>query len=87
MLIVDDDPDATEVMALMVESLGVPVQVATDGVKALERINERRPDLVVLDLMMPRKDGLTVLGHLKLDPEKRNIPVPGFDGAQTRRGR
>ena len=74
-LVVDDDPDALEMLASLVRSLDIPVQVAKDGIEALERIREQLPGFVILDLAMPRMDGFSVLGRLRLDPDKRNIPI------------
>ena len=70
-------------MSVLVESLGLPVQVAHDGVQALERISERIPGFVILDLMMPGMDGFSVLGRMKLDADKRDIPVLVLTGAKV----
>ena len=48
---------------------------AYDGIEAMESIGNRRPDLVVLDVMMPRKDGYTVCAEMKRSPDLKEIPV------------
>lgn len=74
-LVVDDDPDLVETLAMMLESKGCEVGRAYDGIEGEESIRERRPDLVVLDIMMPRKDGYILCGELKADEKTRDIPV------------
>ncbi len=74
-LVVDDDPDLVETVAMMLESKGCDVGRAYDGVEGEEAINERRPDLIILDVMMPRKDGYVLCGELKSKDETREIPV------------
>ena len=74
-LIVDDDPDLVETVAMMLESKGYEVGKAYDGVEGEESIKERRPDLLVLDVMMPRKDGYKLCAELKADSVTRDIPI------------
>lgn len=74
-LIVDDDPDLVETVCMMLENKGYEVGKAYDGVEGEESIKERRPDLVVLDVMMPRKDGYKLCAELKADTQTRDIPV------------
>jgi DNA-binding response OmpR family regulator len=74
-LVVDDDPDLVETVALMLESKGCEVGRAYDGIEGEESIKERRPDLVVLDIMMPRKDGYVLCAELKANEKTRNIPI------------
>lgn len=74
-LVVDDDPDLVESVAINLESQGFEVGKAYDGVEGLESINNRRPDVVVLDVMMPRKDGYAVCAELKGNNKHKNIPV------------
>ncbi len=74
-LIVDDDPDMVETVGMMLESKGYEVGRAYDGIEGDESIKKRRPDLVVLDVMMPRKDGYTLCAELKKDNATRDIPV------------
>jgi DNA-binding response OmpR family regulator len=74
-LVVDDDPDLVETVAMMLESRGLEVGRAYDGVEGEASIKERRPDLVILDVMMPRKDGYVLCAELKAKEETRDIPV------------
>jgi len=74
-LVVDDDPDLVETVALMLESKGCEVGRAYDGIEGEESIKGRRPDLIVLDIMMPRKDGYVLCAELKADEETRDIPI------------
>jgi DNA-binding response OmpR family regulator len=74
-LVVDDDPDLVETVAMMLESKGCEVGQAYDGIEGEESIKARRPDLVILDIMMPRKDGYVLCNELKENEETRDIPV------------
>ena len=74
-LVVDDDPDLVETVAMMLESKVCEVGQAYDGVEGEESIKARRPDLVILDIMMPRKDGYVLCNELKENEETRDIPV------------
>ncbi len=74
-LVVDDDLDLVEAIATNLGARGYEVGKAYDGVEALESIKSKRPDLVVLDVMMPNKDGYEVCNELKGDAEFRDIPV------------
>jgi len=74
-LVVDDDPDLVETVAMMLESKGCEVGRAYDGIEGEESIKQRRPDLVILDIMMPRKDGYVLCAELKANKETSDIPV------------
>jgi CheY-like chemotaxis protein len=74
-LVVDDDPDLVETVGMMLESKGCEVGMAYDGIEGEESIRKRRPDLIVLDIMMPRKDGYVLCAELKANPDTRDIPV------------
>ncbi len=74
-LVVDDEPDVLLLCRVNLEFEGYEVIEAADGEQALERIREDRPDVVLLDVMMPRKDGWQVLTEVKEDPELRDIPI------------
>ena len=74
-LVVDDDPDLVETVAMMLESKGCEVGRAYDGIEGEESIKERRPDLVILDIMMPRKDGYVLCSELKADEKTSDIPI------------
>ncbi len=74
-LIVDDDPDLVETVSMILESKGYEVGKAYDGIEGEEAIKKRRPDVVVLDVMMPRKNGYQLCKELKANQATRNIPV------------
>ena len=74
-LVVDDDPDLVETISMMLESKGYEVGKAYDGMEGEEAIKKRRPDLIILDIMMPRKDGYVLCAELKANEETRDIPV------------
>ena len=74
-LIVDDDPDLVETVGMLLESKGYEVGKAYDGIEGEEAIKKRRPDVVVLDVMMPRKDGYKLCKELKSNKWTQDIPV------------
>jgi len=74
-LIVDDELDALEVLGFKLREAGFSPLFATDGLKALAAIRAERPDLVVLDLMLPELDGLEVCKLMRRDPALASIPV------------
>jgi CheY-like chemotaxis protein len=74
-LVVDDDPDLVESITMKLESNNFRVTKAYDGIEAWERIKEDRPDLILLDVMMPRKDGYVVCDEIKKDDQYKDITV------------
>jgi DNA-binding response OmpR family regulator len=74
-LIVDDDPDLVETVGMLLENKGYEVGKAYDGIEGEEAIKKRRPDVVVLDVMMPRKDGYVLCKELKSNKWTKDIPV------------
>src|SRR5215207_3799046 len=74
-LAVDDLPDNLEILQVRLEAQGYQVVTAADGEEALARIRETRPDLVLLDIMMPKLDGIAVVKAIRADPELRTLPV------------
>jgi class 3 adenylate cyclase len=74
-LVVDDDPTNLEVLRVRLSAQGYEVVTAVDGEDALARTRELEPDLVLLDVMMPKLDGISVLKELKRDAALRFIPV------------
>jgi DNA-binding response OmpR family regulator len=74
-LIVDDDPDLVESVAMKVESKNFRVAKAYDGIEAWEKIKEERPNLIILDVMMPRKNGYELCDELKKDNQYKDIVV------------
>lgn len=65
-LVIDDDSDLCQALRMVLENYGYHVCIASNGKKGLELAQAREPDLVILDLMMPRMSGFTVLEQLKL---------------------
>ena len=74
-LVVDDDPDIARFVEVNLRSAGYEVSVAGDGEEALERATEIRPDLVLLDVMMPRLDGFEVAQRLRKNPQTANTSI------------
>lgn len=74
-LLVDDDPDFVEAVKVIVESGGYEVRVAYDGKEGLEAVAEEKPDIIVLDVMMPVMNGHEACTALKKDPATAKIPV------------
>ena len=74
-LVVDDDTDLVEMMAMKLENKNFRVAKAYDGVEAMARIKDERPALIILDVMMPRKDGYTLCNELKTSEEYKGIVV------------
>jgi twitching motility two-component system response regulator PilH len=74
-LVVEDSPTQREMITDLLRGSGLSVSVATDGVEALEQIQSQRPDLVVLDIVMPRMNGYEVCRRLKSDPKTQSVPV------------
>ena len=74
-LIVDDDPDLVESVKIMLENKNYKVFTAYDGIEGLQKTKETSPDLIILDVMMPNKDGYSVCTELKSDPEYNEIPI------------
>lgn len=75
-LVVDDDPDFVAATTMALQANGYEVVTATNGDKALAVMRERKPDLVLLDIMMSTiLDGLDVSEEMQEDPELKNIPV------------
>lgn len=74
-LVIDDDQAIAELVKINLELLGHQVGVASDGVKGLALAQQNRPDLIVLDVMMPDLDGFTVCQRLRQNPATNSIPV------------
>jgi DNA-binding response OmpR family regulator len=83
-LVVDDDPELVESVRIALMSHGYEVLVATDGAEALARVERDRPDLLVLDLVMPRRSGLTVLDRMHRTA-MRSTPIIMMTGTDEQR--
>jgi len=74
-LVVDDERHIVRLVEVNLQRAGYDVVTAYDGVEALEKVASEKPDMIVLDVMMPRKDGFEVLQDLQATPGTQNIPV------------
>ena len=74
-LIVDDNPQNLELLVAYLEDLPCTLITATNGVEAMEQVEQQKPDLILLDVMMPRMSGFEVCKKLKADPATRSTLV------------
>jgi DNA-binding response OmpR family regulator len=74
-LAVDDEPEVLEFLQRRLEKYGYAVVTAGDGVEGIQSSRKENPDLILLDIMMPHKDGMTMLRELQADESTRRIPV------------
>ena len=74
-LIIDDEPDILKLTSLRLRKLGYDVLTAVDGEKGFESIRDKKPDLVLLDLMLPVASGADVCRRVKKDEQLKNIPI------------
>lgn len=74
-LVVDDEPDVREFLATCMKDAGFKVKLAEDGVDGMEKIIKYMPDLVTVDMVMPRRSGINLIRKLKKDEKMANIPV------------
>ncbi len=74
-LVVDDEPDFSAIVKKYLEQAGFEVELAYDGVEGLAKVKANPPDAIVLDVMMPEKDGYAVCEELKNDDKYKDIPI------------
>ncbi|MGE5608843.1 MAG: response regulator [Bacillota bacterium] len=74
-LIVDDNAQNVELLQAFLESLPVKIVTASDGIEGLEKVHQHNPDLILLDIMMPRMSGFQVCRKLKSDPATKDIQI------------
>ncbi|MFC2018794.1 two-component system response regulator [Chloroflexota bacterium] len=84
-LLVDDDIDFVESTRIVLESKPYEVIVANEGEDGLRKAREEKPDLIILDVIMPVKDGFTAAEQLKKDPQLSRIPVIMLTSFSARR--
>lgn len=77
-IIVDDEPDILKTMGIFLKSESFDVITALDGIEALEVIKKEKPDLVILDIMLPKMDGYKICRLLKFDERYKKIPIVIF---------
>lgn len=83
-LVVDDDQDVRSFVVTVLEENGYTPLVAKDGVEGMEVIDKKSPDLVILDVLMPRGSGIRLYHKLKTDDTYKNLPVIMFTGIALR---
>ncbi len=74
-LIVDDDPDIREAVKIILETQPYELTFASNGEECLEQVKKNTPDLIILDLLMPKKDGFEVIKELRGHPSYPRIPI------------
>ncbi len=74
-LVVDDEPDFAAIVKGNLEKEGFEIEIAYNGVEAMEKVKATPPDAIVLDVMMPEKDGYEVCAELKKDKKYTDIPI------------
>ena len=74
-LFIEDEPDIVMLMQTRLKSQGYEFLSAFDGEEGLKMVQEEKPDLILLDVVMPKIDGLTVCRRLKADPQTKHIPI------------
>jgi DNA-binding response OmpR family regulator len=74
-LVVDDDPDLVESVSMKLEADGFRVSKAYDGLEAWDRIKEEKPHMLILDVMMPRKNGYDLCDEIKKDDQFKDITI------------
>lgn len=74
-LVVDDNEQNLELLNAYLDDLGGPIRLARDGLQAIESVKQSPPDIILLDIMMPRMSGYQVCETLKKDPATRDIPI------------
>ncbi|MFH1632233.1 MAG: response regulator [bacterium] len=74
-LIIEDDKFLSKIYATKLKKEGIDADFALDGVEGLKKMREDKPSLILLDLILPKKDGFAVLEEMKADPKLKGIPV------------
>ncbi len=74
-LLVEDEPSVVELMTILLRKRGYEVSSVIEGTEVLDEVRRAKPDLIILDIMIPKLNGFEVCSRLKADPELRGIPV------------
>ncbi len=74
-LVVDDEPDIVEIITFTLESKGHEITAAKDGVEGIEQVKKNEPDLIILDVMMPKMNGMQVVDYLRNKEQYNHIPI------------
>lgn len=83
-LVIDDEPELVKAVKIRLESNGYEVETAYDGPTGLEKTKEFKPDLILLDIIMPGMNGYEVSKKLKAEPDTKDIPIIIFTASQQR---
>jgi len=83
-LLIDDEPELVAAVEIRLKANGYNVDFAYDGQAGMDKIKESKPDLILLDIVMPKLDGYEVCKKLKADPEAKDIPVIIFSASQRK---
>lgn len=75
LLVVDDDPDILDAITTILATQPYDIRTARDGVECVDQVREHIPDLIILDLLMPKKDGFAVVRELRENPKYGKIPI------------
>jgi DNA-binding response OmpR family regulator len=75
LLICDDEPHIVEGLRYLLRGPDREIDIASNGIEALERIRDARPDVLILDVMMPKMGGLEVVAALRESPDTRDVPI------------
>ena len=89
-LIIDDEPDIVQYLRLLLEDNNYDVVSASDGTEGFDLAKREAPDLVCLDIMMPRKTGVTLYQEIKTDPQLKKTPciiISAYESAYTFKGK
>jgi CheY-like chemotaxis protein len=86
-LVVDDDSDLVEICSIVLEGEGYSVETACNGYEAVDKLAGDRADIMLLDVMMPALDGLSVCKIVKRDPRTKDMPVIIMSASEVLRGR
>jgi len=75
LLVVDDDPDILDAITTILGTQPYAIDTARDGVECVDKVRQDIPDLIILDLLMPKKDGFAVVRELRENPKYSKIPI------------
>ena len=81
---VEDDADTRTFVSTVLEENGYIPIMAMDGEEGMKKVKKERPDLIILDILMPRESGIKMYHELKLDPNLKDIPVAMLSGGSKR---
>jgi CheY-like chemotaxis protein len=88
-LIIDDEPDIVMYLKVLLENNGFVVVTASDGQEGFEKAQTEKPDLVCLDIMMPKKTGVTLYQEIKTHPQLKKLPcviISAYESAYSFKG-